>query len=103
MKAVANGVLNASILDGWWDEAYRDLFSRGEFGWGIDNADAHDTDEGRDARDVCPTLPLLVGWGFSSRRGARPAREVRRRGLSAAYSTRTTRGASGRRSGRPPP
>jgi starch phosphorylase len=42
MKAVCNGVLNASILDGWWDEAYRDLATRGEFGWGIDNADARD-------------------------------------------------------------
>jgi starch phosphorylase len=30
MKAGANGVLNLSILDGWWDEAYRP-----EYGWAI--------------------------------------------------------------------
>ncbi len=30
MKAGANGVLNVSILDGWWDEAYRP-----ELGWAI--------------------------------------------------------------------
>ena len=30
MKAGANGVLNASILDGWWDEGYRP-----ELGWAI--------------------------------------------------------------------
>ncbi len=30
MKAAANGVLNVSILDGWWDEAYRP-----EVGWAI--------------------------------------------------------------------
>jgi starch phosphorylase len=30
MKAGANGILNVSILDGWWDEAYRP-----ELGWAI--------------------------------------------------------------------
>jgi starch phosphorylase len=30
MKATANGVLNLSVLDGWWDEAYRP-----EVGWAI--------------------------------------------------------------------
>jgi glycogen phosphorylase len=30
MKAGANGVLNVSILDGWWDEGYRP-----ELGWAI--------------------------------------------------------------------
>ncbi len=30
MKAGANGVLNVSVLDGWWDEAYRP-----EIGWAI--------------------------------------------------------------------
>ncbi len=32
MKAAANGVLNFSILDGWWDEGYRP-----ECGWVIDS------------------------------------------------------------------
>ena len=30
MKAAANGVLNVSVLDGWWDEGYRP-----ELGWAI--------------------------------------------------------------------
>lgn len=30
MKAAANGVLNLSVLDGWWDEAYRP-----QLGWAI--------------------------------------------------------------------
>jgi starch phosphorylase len=37
MKAAANGVLNMSILDGWWDEAY----SPG-FGWAIGRGENYD-------------------------------------------------------------
>jgi len=34
MKATANGVLNLSVLDGWWDEAYR-----ADLGWAIGRAE----------------------------------------------------------------
>jgi starch phosphorylase len=37
MKATANGVLNLSILDGWWDEAYRP-----EVGWAIGRKETYD-------------------------------------------------------------
>ncbi len=37
MKAAANGVLNLSILDGWWDEAYRP-----EIGWAIGRGETYD-------------------------------------------------------------
>jgi starch phosphorylase len=37
MKAAANGVLNMSILDGWWDEAYK----RG-IGWAIGRGEVYD-------------------------------------------------------------
>ncbi len=37
MKATANGVLNLSILDGWWDEAYRP-----EVGWAIGRRENYD-------------------------------------------------------------
>jgi len=37
MKAAANGVLNLSILDGWWDEAYRR-----EVGWAIGAGETYD-------------------------------------------------------------
>jgi glycogen phosphorylase len=64
MKAAANGALNVSILDGWWDEAYaahgRDV------GWAIGRGEQYD-DESGDAveaellydvleRDVVPTF-----------------------------------------------
>jgi len=37
MKAAANGVLNLSILDGWWDEAYRPTL-----GWAIGRGEDYD-------------------------------------------------------------
>ncbi|MBN1696289.1 MAG: alpha-glucan family phosphorylase [Spirochaetales bacterium] len=37
MKAAMNGVLNVSVLDGWWDEAYEP-----EFGWAIGNGEEYD-------------------------------------------------------------
>jgi starch phosphorylase len=36
MKAAANGVLNLSILDGWWDEAYQP-----EVGWAIGRGESY--------------------------------------------------------------
>ena len=42
MKAQANGVLNVSTLDGWWDEAWRmSGKSQGEIGWAIGNAETY--------------------------------------------------------------
>ncbi len=38
MKVIANGGLNFSILDGWWDEAYAP-----ELGWKIDSVDESDS------------------------------------------------------------
>lgn len=60
MKAGANGALNVSVLDGWWDEAYRP-----ELGWAIPSAatlDRQDVDDLAEAeglyrlleRDVVP-------------------------------------------------
>jgi starch phosphorylase len=37
MKAAMNGVLNCSILDGWWDEAYK-----AEVGWAIGRAEEYE-------------------------------------------------------------
>lgn len=37
MKATANGALNLSILDGWWDEAYQP-----EVGWAIGQGELYD-------------------------------------------------------------
>jgi len=41
MKAAVNGVLNLSVLDGWWAEAYDPLY-----GWAIaGSSDEEDADE----------------------------------------------------------
>jgi starch phosphorylase len=40
MKAAANGALNLSVLDGWWDEAYTP-----ETGWAIGRGEEYDDDQ----------------------------------------------------------
>ena len=40
MKAAVNGVLNLSVLDGWWAEAYDPAV-----GWAIDGASDEDDTE----------------------------------------------------------
>ncbi len=64
MKAAANGVLNLSVLDGWWDEAY--AAHGGDVGWAIGHGEEY-ADEAGDSveaellydlleRDVIPTF-----------------------------------------------
>jgi len=43
MKAVINGVMNLSVLDGWWEEGYSP-----DVGWAIGGTEAYNTDEERD-------------------------------------------------------
>ncbi|PIU19831.1 MAG: hypothetical protein COT18_05445 [Elusimicrobia bacterium CG08_land_8_20_14_0_20_59_10] len=43
MKAVINGVMNLSVLDGWWVEGYSP-----DVGWAIGGSDSYNTDEERD-------------------------------------------------------
>jgi starch phosphorylase len=43
MKAAMNGVLNCSILDGWWDEAYNP-----EVGWAIGQGEQYNDDQLQD-------------------------------------------------------
>ena len=47
MKAAANGALNLSTLDGWWDEAWRESSSN-LIGWAIGNGEDH---QDRDYQD----------------------------------------------------
>jgi starch phosphorylase len=54
MKAAANGVVNVSVLDGWWDEAWN-----GENGWAIGGREM-DPDEGaQDWSDAMDLYRLL--------------------------------------------
>ena len=46
MKAAANGVLNFSILDGWWDEGYN-----GQNGWPIGHGEEYNDPEYQDIID----------------------------------------------------
>ncbi|HWI31553.1 MAG TPA: alpha-glucan family phosphorylase, partial [Microbacterium sp.] len=54
MKAALNGVLNLSILDGWWDEWFD-----GKNGWAIPTADNASTDEERDDVDAAALYDLI--------------------------------------------
>jgi starch phosphorylase len=54
MKAALNGVLNLSILDGWWDEWYD-----GRNGWAIPTADTAASDEERDDAEASALYDLI--------------------------------------------
>ena len=54
MKAVANGVLNASILDGWWDEAYHP-----ELGWAIGQGETYASEAEQDEVESHALYDLL--------------------------------------------
>jgi len=49
MKAMANGALNFSTLDGWWDEAWETASSANTFiGWAIGQGESYDNPEYQD-------------------------------------------------------
>jgi len=54
MKAVFNGALNISILDGWWDEAYAP-----GIGWAIGQGEEYEDEEYRDRVESGALLDLL--------------------------------------------
>jgi starch phosphorylase len=54
MKAAANGALNVSILDGWWDEGYSP-----ELGWAIGSGEMYGDPEEQD-RVECEALYSLL-------------------------------------------
>jgi starch phosphorylase len=65
MKAGANGALNVSILDGWWDEAYRP-----ELGWAIPSAatlDRPEVDDRAEAENLFRLLEREVAPAFFER------------------------------------
>ena len=54
MKAAANGVLNLSILDGWWDEAYAP-----GVGWAIGRGESYDNPDYQDQVEAEALYDLL--------------------------------------------
>ncbi len=75
MKAAANGVLNVSVLDGWWDEGYRP-----ELGWAIPSGATIDrpaTDDQAEAEGLYRLLERTVVPAFYERdAGGLPQRWV---------------------------
>jgi glycogen phosphorylase len=61
MKAAMNGVLNLSVLDGWWDEAVADLQPLAEigFGWAIGSDRTSEDRAAQDAADADALYRLL--------------------------------------------
>jgi starch phosphorylase len=67
MKAAANGALNLSTLDGWWDEVWRDPANPHAIGWAIGGGETYSDESYRDQieaealydlleRDIIPTF-----------------------------------------------
>ena len=67
MKALANGSLNLSILDGWWDEGYHR-----DFGWAIGNGEVyndHNYQDDSESRELYNLLEKQVVPLFYDRGG----------------------------------
>jgi starch phosphorylase len=79
MKAAANGVLNFSTLDGWWDEAWVDCVDLPvPVGWAIGRGEEYDSPDYQDqveAEDFYDVLEQDVIPAFYDRNGDRLPRE----------------------------
>ena len=75
MKAAANGVLNVSILDGWWCEGYAE-----DRGWRIGNAEDYDDPLYQDAVESQALYNILendiIPCFYERRNGDAPARWI---------------------------
>lgn len=54
MKAAVNGVINCSVLDGWWPEAYN-----GENGWAVGRETGYRTEDDQDRDDAFHLYSVL--------------------------------------------
>lgn len=60
MKAAANGILNFSVLDGWWDEAWQEARERGwDIGWSIDAGQEFSDQASRDRAEAIRLYEVL--------------------------------------------
>jgi starch phosphorylase len=85
MKAAMNGVLNLSILDGWFDEAYEHLG-----GWAIGDRDAYSEDQdGLHASAIYYLLENEIVPMYYERREQTPREWMRRMKQSLTYISPT--------------
>jgi starch phosphorylase len=60
MKAMANGALNVSTLDGWWDEAWQAATAKGVFvGWAIGRGEKYENPEYQDQVEAAALYDVL--------------------------------------------
>ena len=60
MKALANGALNVSTLDGWWDEAWQIGKAKGIFiGWAIGRGESYENSDYQDQVEAAALYDLL--------------------------------------------
>ena len=60
MKAQANGAINVSTLDGWWDEAWSlGAASKCDVGWAIGNGESYDNPDRQDQVEAEALYELL--------------------------------------------
>jgi len=60
MKAMTNGALNVSTLDGWWDEAWRAATAKGVFvGWAIGRGEKYENSEYQDQVEAAALYEVL--------------------------------------------
>jgi starch phosphorylase len=60
MKAAANGCLNVSVLDGWWDEAWQSASqNKTPIGWAIGRGEQYGSDVEQDAVEAEALYDLL--------------------------------------------
>ena len=60
MKAMANGALNVSTLDGWWDEAWHDAAARHRFiGWAVGRGETDSNPDRQDEVEAAALYTLL--------------------------------------------
>ncbi|MBW2737342.1 MAG: alpha-glucan family phosphorylase [Deltaproteobacteria bacterium] len=76
MKAAINGVLNVSILDGWWDEAYSE-----DSGWAIGNGEEYADSGYQDSIESQALYNILendvIPCFYERKKGAFPVRWVK--------------------------
>jgi glycogen phosphorylase len=77
MKAAANGVVNVSVLDGWWDEGWT-----GDNGWAIGGREPLADEAAQDWNDAMDLYRILedevVPEYYDREAGGQPARWVER-------------------------